>query len=222
MESIDFLVRQYEAKDREAVRRICCDTAIMGNPIDPVFSDRELFADMITGYYLDHEPEHTWIAEVDSEVVGYLTSSMKSRGILSHSFSSVSPAIIALKRLSLGEYKNDPQNKEFLKWLFLRAPFEMVNHPRNAAHKHYNVKKQYRGKGIGPALEDKFMQTALEKEVTKYYTETFCMEGSEKEEFLKSKGRIVYDRKRITLFKQLTPSDVYLICFVGEISHKPL
>ena len=39
----NFSIRKYRASDRAAVRRLCCETGFLGNPIDPVFEDRDLF-----------------------------------------------------------------------------------------------------------------------------------------------------------------------------------
>ena len=44
-------IRQFQGSDREAVRQLCCDTGFLGEPIDPVFEDRELFANYLTRYY---------------------------------------------------------------------------------------------------------------------------------------------------------------------------
>ena len=54
-------IRPYRADDREGVRRVCADTGFLGTPIDPVFEDRELFADYLTSYYTDREPESTLV-----------------------------------------------------------------------------------------------------------------------------------------------------------------
>jgi hypothetical protein len=75
MESDDhkpFIIRSYRPSDREAVRKLCCDTGFLGDPIDPVYEDRELFADFLTSYYTDHEQESCFLLEVDGEISGYL------------------------------------------------------------------------------------------------------------------------------------------------------
>src|ERR1700720_3673516 len=72
-----FLIRGYRRSDREAVRKLCCDTGFLGDPIDPVFQDRELFADFLTSYYTDHEPESSFVLEIDGEIRGYLLGSRK-------------------------------------------------------------------------------------------------------------------------------------------------
>jgi hypothetical protein len=70
-------VRQYEARDREAVRRLCCETGFLGKAIDPVFEDRELFADYLTAYYTDIEPEAAFLLEQNGIVKGYLLGSRR-------------------------------------------------------------------------------------------------------------------------------------------------
>src|SRR5207249_6014364 len=72
-----FTIRSYRKSDREAVRKLCCDTGFLGDPIDPVYEDRELFADFLTTYYTDHEPESCFLLELDGEIRGYLLGSRK-------------------------------------------------------------------------------------------------------------------------------------------------
>src|SRR5476651_390820 len=68
-------IRPYSPEDRAALRAICADTGFLGQPIDPVFEDRELFADYLTSYYTDAEPESTFVCELNGEVKGYLMGS---------------------------------------------------------------------------------------------------------------------------------------------------
>src|SRR5215469_6136509 len=65
-------VRPYRPEDRASVRQICADTGFLGRPIDPVFEDRELFADYLTNYYTQIEPDAALVCEVDGVVKGYL------------------------------------------------------------------------------------------------------------------------------------------------------
>ena len=76
MSELEVKIRKYEKKDRDSVRKICCDTGMLGKPIDEVYIDRELFADMIIAPYLDIEPEHTFVAEHKNKVVGYLSGAL--------------------------------------------------------------------------------------------------------------------------------------------------
>ncbi|MEO6971031.1 MAG: GNAT family acetyltransferase, partial [Chthoniobacterales bacterium] len=70
-------IRGFRASDRDAVRELCCQTGFLGTPIDPVYEDRELFADFLTTYYTDHEPESSFVLEMDGQLKGYLLGSRR-------------------------------------------------------------------------------------------------------------------------------------------------
>src|SRR6201994_3441441 len=73
MKNVDgYIIRSSRTSDREAVRRLCCQTGFLGEPIDPVYEDRELFADFLTTYYTDHEPESCFVLEMEGQICGYL------------------------------------------------------------------------------------------------------------------------------------------------------
>src|SRR2546430_15582402 len=71
------VIRSYRTSDRDAIRRLCCQTGFLGEPIDPVYQDHELFADFLTTYYTDHESESSFVLEVDGEIRGYLLGSRR-------------------------------------------------------------------------------------------------------------------------------------------------
>src|SRR5207302_10591938 len=73
----EFTIRSYRPTDRCAVRRRCCQTGFLGEPIDPVYQDHVLFADFLTSYYTDKEPESSFVLEIDGEIRGYLLGSRK-------------------------------------------------------------------------------------------------------------------------------------------------
>jgi ribosomal protein S18 acetylase RimI-like enzyme len=69
-------IRPYERRDRDAVRAICFDTGHMGETIASTFADRACWADMLTAYYTDREPESCLVAELDGKVVAYLLGTL--------------------------------------------------------------------------------------------------------------------------------------------------
>ena len=93
-----FTIRSYRSSDREAVRRLCCQTGFLGKPIDPVYEDRELFADFLTTYYTDHEPESSFVIEMDGEMRGYLLGSR--RPLLNQLYSFYQNVCLFLRALS--------------------------------------------------------------------------------------------------------------------------
>jgi hypothetical protein len=72
-------IRRYRAEDRAQVRKICVETAYLGDSILPEFGDAESFADTFTGYYTDREPESAWVVADGERVLGYLLGCMDTR-----------------------------------------------------------------------------------------------------------------------------------------------
>ena len=70
-----FAIRKFQPADRARVRELCCETGFLGKPIDPVFGDRELFADYLSAYYTDWEPESAFVLLVNGDIRGYLLGS---------------------------------------------------------------------------------------------------------------------------------------------------
>src|SRR2546430_14745377 len=94
-----FTIRSYRKTDRDAVRNLCCQTGFLGMPIDPVYEDRQLFADFLTTYYTDWEPESSFVVEIDAQIAGYLLGSAKPiKNQLFSSCQNVSRCVNALAR----------------------------------------------------------------------------------------------------------------------------
>ena len=155
MNDAPIIVRRYEPRDRAVVREICCDTADHGEPVEHFFSDREVFADVLTRYYTDFAPTTTWVAEQDGRVVGYLTGCFATQQFLRTMATRIVPAALvkAVVRGSLWH--------RFVR-LNLRLPTSqrrqlLANYP---AHFHLNLRAGHRGHGTGRQLLEKFLEQA--------------------------------------------------------------
>jgi hypothetical protein len=141
--SPDYETRPYRRSDRNAIRELCCETGFLGEPIDPVFSDRELFADYLTSYYTDWEPESTWVGVVDGKVVGYLTACGRWNLNRLWSFLIIFKlAAHALARLAMGRY--NAGDRKYMKWIITQGWRETPPAPRQSAHFHFNASKGHR------------------------------------------------------------------------------
>lgn len=152
------IVRHFVPGDREAVRRICCETADRGGPVEHFFPDRDIFADVLLRYYLDDEPQSSWIAEADGAVVGYLTGCLDSRRCRRVMAWRVVPRAV-LKVLARGTLGH-PQTRALLKagaatWWHggFAGDAALRAYP---AHLHVNVLAGFRGQAIGQELVQRF------------------------------------------------------------------
>ena len=155
-------IRPYQPSDRSAVRRICCETADRGEPVERFFSDRELFADALTRYYTDHEPRSLWVAEQAGHVVGYLTGCLDSRRYWRIMAWRVMPfaCFTVLVRVTFLQ----PQAWS-LGWAAIQTWWRGMGYHRvalgvDAAHLHLNIEPACRGQGVGRHLVEQFLEQA--------------------------------------------------------------
>jgi GNAT superfamily N-acetyltransferase len=146
-------IRLYRPEDRDRVRLIAFQTGYMGEPIDWYWRDQQTFADLITRYYTDREPESLFVAELDGTVMGYLTGCVESRRAIGAATREIRrmirrgaffrPAIASFFWNSIFDLVRDR-----------RAPEEMLIDPRWPAHLHIDLLPEIRGRGVGRRLGD--------------------------------------------------------------------
>jgi len=154
-----FIIRKYNPKDRPAVRRICCETALMGEPSAIFFDDDEIFADALTAYFADYEPESCFVAEYDNKVIGYLIGA-KDVGRMDKIFAGKILAPLLIKALQRGVFFRK-KNVKFLFRVFLsllrgefKTPVFSKDYP---ATLHINITKECRMAGIGSKLINAYL-----------------------------------------------------------------
>ena len=152
-------IRSYELRDRPSLRALCCDTADAGNPIDPFFPDREIFADLLTRHYTDFEPSCSWIAECDGHFAGYLNGCLDTRAFGRNMALRILPRLAA-KAICRGTLWHSPA-RTFLALnlpLWIRPaksdPSETARYP---AHFHINLAPAFRARHAGSALVQPFL-----------------------------------------------------------------
>src|SRR5256714_12357237 len=136
-----YLIRGYRRPDRETVRNLCCDTGFLGEPIDPVYEDRELFADFLTTYYTDHEPESCFLLEVDGEISGYLLGSRKP---LQNQLYALYQNVWLFFRALTRYFRCNQRSRRFIRWILMYGWREVPPQPRPVPHFQINLLPQAR------------------------------------------------------------------------------
>ncbi|MDP8244525.1 MAG: GNAT family N-acetyltransferase [Candidatus Hinthialibacter antarcticus] len=214
-------IRPYSPTDRETVRRICCDTGFSGSPVDPLFCDRDVFADYLTRYYTDWEPESAFIAEDDGEVVGYLLGSVRPRR---HEWAQawilcaqVAPK--ALLRLLTGQYNQASRN--FLWWCMTEGSKQTPDAPKHGGHLHFNLLPAYRAQGgaggVGARLLVPFVKWAQQNGLKRVYGQIQTTDDRRTERVFNKFGFHTYDKKEITKFRPFHDNRVYVSTVVREL-----
>lgn len=153
-------IRPYAPPDRAAVRRLCCDTADLGEPVEHFFRDREVFADLVTRYYTDCEPDATWVADDEGHVIGYLTGCRDTRRYWRAMARQILPAV-AGRMLLRGTW----WHRETWRLLWggahtwwrggFRRSLPLDDYP---AHFHIDLRREARGHHVGQALLARYLE----------------------------------------------------------------
>ncbi len=212
-----FIIRPYNSSDRDRVRRICCDTGFLGKPIDPLFQDREIFADYLTAYYTDIEPESSFVIEKNGEVRGYLLGSRKPR---------LNDCFGAVQALSLGfrgiiRYFTLPYNeasRKFVRWILTEARKEVPVTPKGMPHFHINLLPDVRSVAETHDLIQAYMTYLFECGEKSVYGQMVVYEKRRGERMFDRYGFKVVDRKEVTKYREQHPDPVYLFTVIRDLS----
>src|SRR6516164_3874964 len=195
-------LRPYLPSDRPAVRRICADTGFLGQPIDPVFEDRELFADYLTGYHTRFEPDALLVCEVQGKVRGYLMGCR--RPLLKQAyqvFANLAVATKALYRCYARPY--NPASRAFLRWVMLNSWREVPAAPRNLPHFHLNVLPDARSVRNTRSMIRTFLDFLRAHGHDKVYGQMVTYGARRNESLFNRYGFRVMDRVEVTKYRAL-------------------
>ena len=205
-------IRQYRDSDREEVRRICCETGFLGGPIDPIYQDRELFADLFTNPYLDYEPDRTLIVESGGRLAGYLTGSMSPNFYRTLMYSGLQTACRMLSRLLTGKYSFHPRSEQFIRWLLVKGLTEQPKHPENAGHLHINLERPLRWGSVARRLLALYEEMLFAAEIDHYYVKFFSCSERNPERMYHRLRFEVYDRVLSTIFLPEIAGTLFIVC----------
>jgi ribosomal protein S18 acetylase RimI-like enzyme len=210
-------LRPYRPEDLEAVRRICADTGFLGNPIDPIFEDRELFADYLTGYYTRFEPEALLVCEVDGKVRGYLMGCR--RALLKQAYQFVANFVVAGKALyrCFRRPYNDASRK-FLRWVLMNSWREVPVTPRNTPHFHMNVLPDARSVRNTRALIRTFLDFLRSHDCRSVYGQMVTYSGRRTVSLFRRYGFRVIDRVEVTKYRSLHGGRVLLCTVIKDLT----
>ncbi|MGZ4965655.1 MAG: GNAT family acetyltransferase [Chthoniobacterales bacterium] len=209
-----FSIRPYRRSDRAAVRRLCCLTGFLGEAIDPVYQDHELFADFLTTYYTDHEPESSFVLEVDGELRGYLLGCRKPLWNQLYSFYQ---NVVLFLRALLRYPRYNERSRRFLRWLLMNGWREVPAAPRRTPHFHINLLPDARRVSTTRALLSAYFSYLYKSGDKRVYGQIVTFESRRGEKMFERYGFRVMNRAEITKYKAYHPESVYLSTVVKNL-----
>src|SRR5881227_3618273 len=209
-----YSIRSYQASDRGAVRKLCCETGFLGDPIDPVFQDRELFADFLTTYYTDHEPESSFVIEIDGSIRGYLLGCRKP---LRNQLYSFQQNLVLFTRTLFRYFRYHAQSRRFIRWILMNGWREVPAAPRRTPHFHINLLPDARKIATTRALMSAYLSYLYKRGEKRVYGQIVTFESRRGEAMFERYGFRVLNRAEITKYKAFYPESVYLSTVIKNL-----
>jgi hypothetical protein len=209
-----FVIRSYRASDRAAVRKLCCQTGFLGEPIDPVYEDHELFADFLTTYYTDHEPESSFVIELEGEICGYLLGCR--RPLLNQLYSFQQNLVLGFRAL-LRYHRYNERSRMFVRWVLSHGWREVPAAPRRTPHFHINLLPEARKMSSTRALFSAYFAYLHRCGERRVYGQIVTFASRRGEKMFERYGFRVMNRAEITKYKAFYPESVYLSTVIKNL-----
>ncbi len=220
MDPAEYKIRFFRNEDREAVRRICADTGFLSKPIDPVFEDRDLFADYLTKYYTDLEPESTLVCELHHEVKGYLMGCRRTRyNDTFHAFFNLWLSFLGLTRYFLRPYNE--ASKKYIRWLLFKGWREVPKTPKGMPHFHINLLPEARNLLTTHRLIQAFLDYLIQCGESSVYGQMVTYETRRGERMFARFGFTVLDKVEVTKYREVFPQKIFLYTIVKDLQRSP-
>ena len=216
----NLVIRQYAPADRPGVRWLCCQTGFLGNAIDPVFEDRELFADFLTNYYLDKEPESAFVVAdaATGKLCGYLLGCRHPLANQAHNFTQNLRFFAVL----LARYpRYGAASRRFIHWILMNGWREVPAAPKRTAHFHINLLPEARSIPGTRALIDAYLAYLRANGEKRVFGQMVSFNNRRGEKMFERYGFKLLNRAEITKYRRLHPEPVFLCTVVKDLEENP-
>src|SRR5262249_37214765 len=186
----------------------------------PVFEDRELFADYLTGYYLRFEPESTLVCVVQGQVVGYLMGCRRPLVYQAHqAINNFVLAVRALIRCHTRRY--GPASRKFLRWIAFNAWREIPAAPRTTPHFHINLEPAARSLRQTRRLMELFLEALQRSGHTRVCGQMVSYEERRTDALFERYGFQVLNRSEISKYRDVYPGRVFIATIMKDLRVSP-
>lgn len=216
-EPLKVIIRKLESSDRDQVRSISYDTMLMGEPASFLLNEKEIVCDALTSYFVGYEPESSFVAEVDSKVVGYLLGTKNKLNAERVFNSKILPGLFfkAIK----GGFFLKKKNIVFILGCFrdmlsgnFKAPDFISGYP---ASMHINIKESFRGRNIGSQLMSAYLDFLKKEGILGVHLATMSDRAAT---FFSKQGFKLLHKGKRTYFRSVLNKDVPLYIYGIKLS----
>jgi GNAT superfamily N-acetyltransferase len=213
----DMIIRCYKKDDRQAIRDIAYNTALLGEPATPLLDDKELIADILTAYFTDHEPESCFLAEAEGKVAGYITGARNAQAMHAAFSAVVLPRILfrVLTSPLLLKKSNRVSAYNFIRSVFM-GEFHLPDiYEEYPAMLHINIAGEFRGKGVGAKLMSAYLEYLKSNNIPGVHLAAMSEEGGA---FFRKQGFKLLSEHKRSCFRHILHKDVPVLIYGKRIA----
>jgi ribosomal protein S18 acetylase RimI-like enzyme len=218
----EILYRRFspDGDDEWQMRELLFNNAFLGQPFDVICPCKRWFSNVVLTPYLKHQPEnvHVAIDGMSGRLIGYLTGSTGGEQFEKMQSDMVRRLILPLAvSLTLPWTLFDQANRRFAAHIILKGESERPDHPDGGVHWHFQVDKDFRGRGIGRELLQRFAGDAIEADFDLIWAEVTSYPEKPREYF-QDRGWSIYDAKPTGVFGDHVDFPVETLCITRPLS----
>lgn len=219
-EDIQFRRFSSDGDDEQQMCELVFANAFLGNPFDVICPCKEWFSNVVLGPYIRYQPEHIHVAvhKPSGRLIGYLTGSMGGRQFDKLHYDWVRRKVISLAAsLTMPWTLFDHASRLFASHVISKGESERPRHPQSGVHWHFQVDKEFRGRGIGAKLLQRFVTDAIDADFRLIWAEVMAYPEKPPRKFL-DRGWEIYDAKPTQIFGNHVDFPVEVLCITKPLS----
>jgi len=220
--SDEILLRRFspDGEDASQMADLVFNNAFLGQPFDVICSCKQWFSDVVLTPYIKHQPEniHVAIHQASGRLVGYLTGSTGGVQFEQLQYQMVRRQVVSLAAsLTMPWTFFDQSSRSFATHVIFKGENERPVHPQSGVHWHFQVDKDFRGRGIGTALLQRFVDDAIAAGFELMWAEVSSY-PEKPPDYFEDQGWSIFDAKPTEIFSSHVDFPVETLCITKPIA----
>jgi GNAT superfamily N-acetyltransferase len=218
----EILFRRFrpDADDERRMRELVFNNAFLGQPFDAICPCKQWLGDVVLAPYVKYQPENIQVAihKPSGRLIGYLTGSLGGSEFEKKQYGMVKKQVLSLAvALSMPWSLFDYSSRLFLSHVIFKGERERPDRPRSGAHWHFQVDKDFRGRGVGTALLRRFVREAIDADFELIWAEVTSYPEKPPAYFV-DRGWSIHDARATEIFGGHVDFPVQTLCIKKPLS----
>jgi ribosomal protein S18 acetylase RimI-like enzyme len=218
----EILFRRFRSDedDEQQMRELVFSNAFLGEPFDVICPCKQWFGDVVLAPYLKYQSENILVAvhKPSGRLIGYLTGSMGGQEFEEKQYNLVKKQVASLAvSLSMPWNIFDHSSRLFIAHVIFKGERERPNHPQSGVHWHFQVDKEFRSRGIGTALLQRFVREAIAADFELIWAEVTSY-PEKPLKYFEDRGWSIYDARATGIFGNKVDFPVQTLCITRLLS----